>query len=179
MKKKKKNNNRFKLIFLYYAIALTLLITGITFSQYRMTANGKGKINTSKFAFKITDELSNVSLNLTDTLTANLYSKNKLVPGSNGVLQLEMDFSEIETATRYSVTLDEENSQIPENMKLYTDNIYNVEFSGYTGITELGTDKITRNIYWKWNYTTVDETSKWMKSNIVVALKIQAQQRTN
>ena len=49
MKKKKKNNNRFKLIFLYYAIALTLLITGITFSQYRMTANGKGKINTKEY----------------------------------------------------------------------------------------------------------------------------------
>ena len=87
---KRKNNNRFKLIFLYYAIALTLLITGITFSQYRMTATGKGEINTSKFAFKITDELSNVSLNLTDTLTANLYSKNKLVPGSQLIFRIQV-----------------------------------------------------------------------------------------
>ena len=61
-----------------------------------------------------------------------------------------MDFSDIETATRYTISLDTINSQIPENMKLYTDSSYNVEFSGYTGITELGTNKVIRNIYWKW-----------------------------
>ena len=90
-----------------------------------------------------------------------------------------MDFSDIETATGYSVSLDTLNSKIPENMKLYTDSAYNVEFSGYNGITELETNKVVRNIYWKWNYTTVDETSKWMKKNIVIALNINAQQRTN
>ena len=89
-----------------------------------------------------------------------------------------MNFSDIETATRYSIALDTVNSQIPENIKLYTDSTYNVEFSGYTGITELGTDKIVRNIYWKWNYTTIDET-KWMKKNIVIVLNVIAQQRTN
>ena len=89
-----------------------------------------------------------------------------------------MNFSDIETATRYSISLDTLNSQIPENMKLDTDSAYNVEFSGYTGITELGTDKVTRNIYWKWNYTTIDET-EWMKKNIVIALNVIAQQRTN
>ena len=89
-----------------------------------------------------------------------------------------MNFSDIETATRYSISLDTVNSQIPENIKLYTDSTYNVEFSGYTGITELGTDKIVRNIYWKWNYTTIDET-KLMKKDIVIALNVIAQQRTN
>ena len=177
MDKKKKRG--FKIIFLYYLIAIILLIYGITFSQYRTIANGEAKINTSKFSFKITDELSSVNLDLSDTLIDNLYSKNKLVPGSSGVLQLEMNFSDIETATRYSISLDTLNSQIPENMKLYTDSAYNVEFSGYTGITELGTDKVTRNIYWKWNYTTADETNKWMKNDIKIALNIIAQQRTN
>ena len=177
MKKKKKRN--LKIIFLYYSIAAILLMYGITFSQYRTITNGEAKINTSKFSFKITDELSSVNLELSDTLTDNLYSKNKLVPGSRGVLQLKMDFSDIETATRYSISLDTLNSQIPKNMKLYTDNTYNVEFSGYTGITELGTDNVIRNIYWQWNYTTVDETNKWMKNDIKIALNIVAQQRTN
>ena len=89
-----------------------------------------------------------------------------------------MDFSEIETATSYSVTLDTEKSSLPENMKLYTDSEHNVELSSYTGITELGTNKVTRSIYWKWNYTTIDET-KWMKKDIVIALNVIAQQRTN
>ena len=177
MKKKKKRS--LKIIFLYYSIAAILLMYGITFCKYTTITNGEAKINTSKFSFKITDELSSVNLELSDTLTDNLYSKNKLVPGSRGVLQLKMDFSDIETATRYSISLDTLNSQIPKNMKLYTDNTYNVEFSGYTGITELGTDNVIRNIYWQWNYTTVDETNKWMKNDIKIALNIVAQQRTN
>ena len=78
MDKKKKRG--FKIIFLYYLIAIILLIYGITFSQYRTIANGEAKINTSKFSFKITDELSSLKLDLPDTLTDNLYSKNKLVP---------------------------------------------------------------------------------------------------
>ncbi len=78
MKQEKKS--RFKIMFLYYAIAIILLIHGITFSQYRMTANGEAQINTSKFSFKITDELSSIDLDLSNTLTANLYSKDKLVP---------------------------------------------------------------------------------------------------
>lgn len=77
---KKKKNSKFKIIFIYYAIALILLISGITFSKYKMTATGEAKIKTSKFSFKITDELANVDLNLSETLTANLYSKGKLVP---------------------------------------------------------------------------------------------------
>lgn len=77
---KKKNKRSLKIIFLYYAIAVILLMYGITFSQYRTTASGEAKINTSKFSFKITDELSSANLELSDTLTDNSYSKNKLVP---------------------------------------------------------------------------------------------------
>ena len=78
MKKKKKRS--LKIIFLYYSIAIILLMYGITFSQYRTPASGEAKINTSKFSFKITDELSSANLELSDTLIDNLYSKNKLVP---------------------------------------------------------------------------------------------------
>ena len=165
---RKNSKNRYKIVFLYYAIAIILLINGITYSQYRMTASAKAKINTSKFSFKITDELSDVTFDL-----------NKIVPGSSGVLQLEMDFSDIETATKYAISLDTSNSRIPENMKLYIDDSYNVEFSSYTGITELGEEKVTRNIYWKWKYTTIDETNDWMKQNIKIALNILAEQRVN
>ena len=77
---KKKNKRSLRIVLLYYFIAIVLLIYGITFSQYRTTASGEAKINTSKFSFKITDELSSVNLDLSDTLTDNLYSKNKLVP---------------------------------------------------------------------------------------------------
>ncbi len=95
------------------------------------------------------------------------------------MLELKMDFSDIETATRYSISLDTEKSNIPSNMKLYTNDQYNVEFSSYTGITELGTNEVTRYIYWKWNYTTIDETAQWMEQDINVVLDIVAEQRTN
>lgn len=75
-----KKKSKFKTIFIYYAIVIILLIYGITFSQYKMTARGEAKINTSKFSFKMSDELSNVDLDLSSTITENLYSKDKIVP---------------------------------------------------------------------------------------------------
>lgn len=90
MKKEKKN--RYKLMFLYYFIAIILLIQGITFAQYRITASGEAKINTSKFSFKITDELSNVEIDLSNTLTANLYSENKLVPRKQWNITIRNEF---------------------------------------------------------------------------------------
>ncbi len=78
-----KNNKRkkiIKLIFVYYAIVIILLILGFTFSKYLITASGEATINTSKFAFKITEQMSGVELELSDTITANLYSQDKLVP---------------------------------------------------------------------------------------------------
>ena len=47
MKKKKKRS--LKIIFLYYAIAVILLMYGITFSQYRTTASGEARIIKCKF----------------------------------------------------------------------------------------------------------------------------------
>jgi hypothetical protein len=90
-----------------------------------------------------------------------------------------MDFSDIETATNYEITIDTENSKMPVNFKLYADSNYTIEFSGYTGITELGDTSATRNIYWKWNYTTIDETEEWMGKDISLQLNISAEQRTN
>jgi hypothetical protein len=80
MKTKKIRKNRLKLLLLYYGIAIILLIQGITFSKYLITAKGEATINTSKFAFKITDELSSFELKLDDTITSNVYSEEKLVP---------------------------------------------------------------------------------------------------
>ena len=48
-----KKKSKFKTIFIYYAIVIILLIYGITFSQYKMTARGEAQINTSKFSFKM------------------------------------------------------------------------------------------------------------------------------
>lgn len=75
-----KKNNKVKIIFLYYFIAFILLVIGITFSKYKMSAIAKTKINTSKFSFKVTDKIENVEINLADTLIPNLYTKSELVP---------------------------------------------------------------------------------------------------
>ena len=90
-----------------------------------------------------------------------------------------MDFSDIETATKYNITLNKEKSKLPSNIKLYADSSYTVEFSGYSGITDVETQKVTRYVYWKWNYTTNDETEEWMGKDISIVLNITAEQRTN
>lgn len=177
--KKLKNKKISKLIFIYYAIVIILIIQGVTFSRYLITASSEAQINTSKFSFKVTDQMSNVELDLKNTILSNLYSDSEIVPGSNGKLELEMDFSDIETATKYNVTLNKEKSKLPSNIKLYADSSYTVEFSGYSGITDVETQKVTRYVYWKWNYTTNDETEEWMGKDISIVLNITAEQRTN
>lgn len=178
---KTRNKKRTKFIFLYYAIIIIIVILCFsTYSKYSSTATSETKIDTAKFYFKIGNkEEQNIELNLLETLKSNIYSENEIVPGTKGTIELNLDFSNIEVATNYTISLDVENTKIPENLKLYRDSANTVEFNGYTGITELESSKITRNIYWKWNYTTIDETEEWMGKEIKLAFKIKAEQRTN
>lgn len=179
MQKKTKNNKKAKLFFLYYAVIVILLIQGYTFSKYKSVSTGNAEIDVAKFYFQVENENQQIELNLNDTLTANAYSNDVIVPGTSGTITLNLDFSNIDVATNYRVSLDTENTKIPENLKLYIDQANTIEFSGYTGITEIDSTTITRNIYWKWNYTSTDETQEWMAKEIKVSLDITAEQRTN
>lgn len=180
MKNRKKTNKKSKIIFLYYLIIIIILLIGYTYSKYFSVATSNPQIDVALFKFKIGEnESENIEINLKDTIQENMYSNDTIIPGTNGKLVLKLNFSEINVTTNYKILLDTENTKIPENMKLYTDPSCTVEFNGYTGTSQLDNTEITRNIYWKWNYVTTDETTQWMGKEIKLVFNVQAEQRTN
>lgn len=171
---------RLKLFFLYYAIIAILLLEGYTFSKYISTVTAEATIRPAQFNFKLENtEAQQMEIDLKDTLLANTYSEDIIVPGTSGEIDLKLDFSNIEVTTNYNIKLDKTNTKLPENLKIYTDAAHTIEFNGYTGTTTLDTTTVTRKIYWKWNYTTDDETEEWMGQPIKIILNIVAEQRTN
>lgn len=182
MKQKKDKTlgkTKIKLIYLYYTVIIILFILGITFSKYTSTISSETQVKASLFSFKVGEkENDNVTISLEDTVTNN--ADKKVIPGSEGKIDLEIDFSDMEVTTDYTITVDLANTKMPSNIKLYTSSSYDVEFSGYTNTANLrDTEKKILTIYWKWNYTEEDETEGWMNEDIQLVLKINVEQRTN
>ena len=90
-----------------------------------------------------------------------------------------MDFSDVEVASNYTISIDTEQTKMPNNMKLYTDENNQVSFSLYRETVELGEQIKEREIYWTWEYTTADETEEWMNKEIKIFFNIQVEQRVN
>ena len=90
-----------------------------------------------------------------------------------------MDFSDVEVASNYTISIDNEQTKIPNNMKLYTDESNQVSFSLYRESVELGETIKEREIYWTWEYTTADETEEWMGKEIRIFFNIEVEQRLN
>ena len=90
-----------------------------------------------------------------------------------------MDFSDVEVASNYTISIDTERTKMPNNMKLYADENNQVSFSLYRETVELGEQIKEREIYWTWEYTTADETEEWMNKEIKIFFNIQVEQRVN
>ena len=178
---RKKSRKRGRKIFIYYVIA-AILIFGViyyTYSSYLSKGKVDADLGIAVWNIKVNEQNSNMTFDLSKTILTNTYSNNEIIPGTHGVLALELDFSEMEVATSYDLRLDQDNLKVPENLKLYADEAHTVEFNGFTGTTDLNTTKITRYIYWDWKYTTTDETSEWMGKDIQIGFNVETEQRTN
>lgn len=185
MKKNKTlGKTKIKLVYLYYAIIILLFVIGITFSNYISTTTSETQIKASKFSFKVgtTSGDEEITIDLEDTIINE--EEGKVIPGSEGKIDLEIDFSDMEVATDYTITVDTDNTTIPSNLKLYTDSKYTTEFNSFSGTAKLddATKTQTKTIYWKWNFTTEDETKNtttttdWMGEDIILTLKINVEQ---
>ena len=169
-----------KIIILYYIIMLILFCVVYTFSKYVSTAQLSIKTNIAPFRFKIGQNSETFELDLKDTLlTGNAFSDTQIVPGTKGKIILQLDFSDVEVASNYTISIDTEKTKIPNNMKLYTDENNQVSFSLYRETVELGEQIKEREIYWTWEYTTADETQGCMKKEIKIFLNILVEQRVN
>lgn len=169
-----------KIIIIYYIIMLILFCVIYTFSRYVSIAQLSIKTNIAPFRFKVGQNSDTIELDLKDTLlTENAFSGTQIVPGTKGKILLQLDFSDVEVASNYTISIDTEQTKMPSNMKLYTDENNQVSFSLYRETIELGEQIKEREIYWTWEYTTADETQEWMNKEIKIFFNIQVEQRVN
>ena len=169
-----------KIIILYYIIMLILFCVVYTFSKYVSTAQLSIKTDIAPFRFKIGQNSDTIELDLKDTLlTGNAFSDTQIIPGTKGKILLQLDFSDVEVASNYIISVDNEQTKIPNNMKLYTDESNQVSFSLYRESVELGETIKEREIYWTWEYTTADETQEWMNKEIKIFFNVDVEQRVN
>ena len=159
---------------------LILFCVIYTFSRYVSIAQLSIKTNIAPFRFKVGQNSDTIELDLKDTLlTENAFSGTQIVPGTKGKILLQLDFSDVEVASNYTISIDTEQTKMPSNMKLYTDENNQVSFSLYRETIELGEQIKEREIYWTWEYTTADETQEWMNKEIKIFFNIQVEQRVN
>ena len=161
-------------------IMLILFCVVYTFSKYVSTAQLSIKTDIAPFRCKIGQNSDTIELDLQDTLlTGNAFSDTQIIPGAKGKIILQLDFSDVEVASNYTISIDTEQTKMPNNMKLYTDENNQVSFSLYRETVELGEQIKEREIYWTWEYTTADETQEWMNKEIKIFFNILVEQRVN
>ena len=179
-------------------IILILLVVSpvylISFAKYTSDGKSSTPINIAKWkvAMKINNSeiySSNnttslpFEINLKDTIIANNYSMTKVVPGTKGKIQINLDFLGTEVNAEYAVIIALPGllqNSVPPNLKFYKDAnctvpypnvIENAEYQKYLNGTSTFTPEYTTalmaefnaekvsTIYWKWNFTDDNENN--------------------
>lgn len=190
-------------------IILILLVVSpvylISFAKYTSGGESSTSVNIAKWkvAMKINNSEiyssnNTISLpfeiNLKDTIIANNYSMTKVVPGTKGKIQINLDFSGTEVNAEYAVIIAPSESlqnSVPPNLKFYKDAnctvpypnlIENAEYQKYINGTstftpeyqtalmaQFNAEKVS-TIYWKWNFTDDNENNYQDKFFLMTAL---------
>lgn len=170
-------------IILMFLISFILITSGITYgtySKYYSQTRIDNNLQVAKWVFNLNGESNTtIDINLVDTVdTTNKYSSSAVIPGSSGVIELNIDATGVEVALDYSITINQTNTNLPNNLKLYTDESYTTEFDSFKGFIGLSDSKVkVHKIYWKWYYTTDDETETWSNKSIKLSFDASAVQR--
>lgn len=153
-------NLKFKLILLLVLLVVFYIIfSNVTFSSYKSNSIGNKNIQVASFNYKIeSDKMNKLTINLEDTILKNNYSTDKVIPGTRGLINLNLDFNDTDVGIKYKIMFDLD--KLPSNLKLYKDSNYKEELTYIED--EVNLDKLNTkqdiNIYWKWNFTDEDES---------------------
>ena len=138
-----------KAIIIIAFIASLFAISLTTYTVFRNNASSSTDVTTAEFAFNITT----AELSLKDTIT----NDSQLVPGAEGHIVLNIDLTGTDVSTDYSIIISRTN--LPTNLKFYSDQAMTTEVNSITGTYTLGSSATTtKDLYWKWLYVD-DETS--------------------
>ncbi|MBE5805996.1 MAG: hypothetical protein E7313_04715 [Clostridiales bacterium] len=171
---KKKHTGSNILIILLILIILTSTGVGLySWAKYRTTIEGTATGEIAKWNFNVTDGNSQteaIDFTLTRTDNNDSVVDGKLAPGTCGELEIEIDATGTETALTY--VIEGEMSNLPTNLKLYSNEerteeliVVNNKFSygKYMSLQEIG--KKEEKIYWEWPFETGTTTEEKTANN--------------
>ncbi|MBE5805276.1 MAG: hypothetical protein E7313_00940 [Clostridiales bacterium] len=171
---KKKHTGSNILIILLILIILASTGVGLySWAKYRTTVEGTATGEIAKWNFNVTDGNSQTeAIDFTVTRTDNNESvaKDKMAPGTYGIVEIGIDATGTETALTYII--EGEVSNLPTNLKLYSNEerteeiiIVNNKFSygGYMSLQEIG--KRAEKIYWEWPFETGETAAEKTANN--------------
>lgn len=167
----KKRNLKRKCLLLFFSLFIVPLAF-VTYSKFSSQAVNNNEIQVAKWNFKINSVgTQQLNIDLAKTITANNFSLKHVIPGTSGVINLEMDFSNVDVDLEYSIDRNIDGVVVPNNLKFYTDASMTEEFTSFNGTVKLEdiTTPVVKTIYWKWAFTTDDE-SEWEGKDISFAL---------
>ena len=153
-------NLKFRLILLLALLLMFYIIfSNITFASYKSNSIGNKNIQVASFNYKIeSDKMNDLNINLEDTILPNNYSNDKVIPGTNGLINLKLNFNDTDVGVKYKIMFNLD--KLPNNLKLYKDSNYKEELNYIED--EVNLDKLNTkqeiNIYWKWLFTDDDES---------------------
>ena len=125
-----------------------------SYAIYKSNASGNVEVSTAKFQIKLNNSESlTQNIILKDTITTNNYSDDLVVPGTKGMFDLELDFTNVDVSVNYTINFT--TSNLPNNLKLYSDSNYTNQILSLNDSYTIGSSLIkTNTIYWKWDYLT-------------------------
>ena len=137
-------------------VSFTLVVFNVpqSISRYISGKNGSKNLDVANFQPKLNGSTNlSQSIDLADTITTNNYSDDLVAPGTNGDIELTLDFSNVDVSTDYVISVG--TTDLPTNLNLYSDSSYTTAFSTINGTYTIGGSTThTQHIYWKWDYLT-------------------------
>lgn len=149
-------------------------------ARYHSNTESAPTLKIATWNFLINNEVSSTfDIDLKNTLSElNPYSTEYVIPGTYGVIPVTINTTGTKVALTYEISIDFENTTIPDNLKFYSDENFTTELTTIEKYIDLENHgEIVNNIYWKWNFSEENETLEWAAKDIKVKLNISAKQK--
>ena len=165
-------NNHVKFFLLFFILLLiTVTCSNVSYATYKSDVATASQAKIAKWSFNVSGEEEDFTINLEDTIDpSNPYSTTKVVPGTYGSFDLNINLTGTDVAANYALTVDN-TSVLPTGLKIYVDSAYTTELTSLTG--SLNGTNIIKTIYWKWDF---DTSQNDQNQNISLVLNISASQ---
>ncbi len=112
-------SKKLKILALFISLSLTLCVMSNTYSRYVADTTGNLEVSFAKWQILVneTDITNNSSSSITlmPVVEQNQYvAKNKIAPSSKGYFDIDIDPSNVELSFNYAISLNIENTNIPD-----------------------------------------------------------------